>query len=114
MATNEEKIDTNEPEEEEMGGLDDGDDETLILISSEDDNPREFEISRKAALMCNLVKSILEGGMDHNSHFNILANLRCDLASKQERECTRHSHSTHIRICFFLHSFTVVCHRCQC
>lgn len=49
-------------EEEEMGGLDDGDDECLILISSEDDNPREFEISRKAALMCNLVKSILEGG----------------------------------------------------
>merc|ERR1712045_1061180 len=44
-----------------MGGLDDGDDECLILISSEDDNPREFEISRKAALMCNLVKSILEG-----------------------------------------------------
>merc|ERR1712014_229354 len=50
-----------EPEEEELGGLDDGDDESLILISSEDDSPREFEISRKAALMCNLVKSILEG-----------------------------------------------------
>merc|ERR1712079_593150 len=46
---------------EDMGGLDDDEDETLILISSEDDNPREFEISRKAALMCNLVKSILEG-----------------------------------------------------
>merc|ERR1711997_146118 len=48
-------------EEEEMGGLDDDVDDCLILISSEDDNAREFEISRKAALMCNLVKSILEG-----------------------------------------------------
>merc|ERR1712204_51324 len=47
--------------EEEMGGLDDDVDENLILISSEDDSPKEFEISRKAALMCNLVKSILEG-----------------------------------------------------
>ena len=56
------KTDDVQPEDEEVVGLDDGDDETLILISSEDDNPREFEISRKAALMCNLVKSILEGG----------------------------------------------------
>ena len=61
MAT-ENKTEATEEPEEEMGGLDDGDDECLILISSEDDNPREFEISRKAALMCNLVKSILEGG----------------------------------------------------
>merc|ERR1712190_213296 len=45
----------------ELGGLDDDADENLILISSEDDSPKEFEISRKAALMCNLVKSILEG-----------------------------------------------------
>ena len=35
------------------------DPELLILISSEEDNPREFEISRKAALMCNLVGFIL-------------------------------------------------------
>ena len=48
--------------EEEVGGLDDEEEETLILISSEEENAREFEISRKAALMCNLVKSILEGG----------------------------------------------------
>ena len=38
------------------------DDEYLVLISSEDDNPRQFEISRKAVLMSNLAKSILEGG----------------------------------------------------
>jgi len=31
-----------------------------VLVSS-DDNPKKFEISKKAALMCNLVKSILEG-----------------------------------------------------
>mmetsp|Transcript_15539 Transcript_15539/g.23709 ORF Transcript_15539/g.23709 Transcript_15539/m.23709 type:complete len:183 (+) Transcript_15539:180-728(+) len=61
MASTDQKTDANEPEEEEMGGLDDGDEENLVLISSEDDSPKEFEISRKAALMCNLVKSILEG-----------------------------------------------------
>jgi len=60
MAATDQKTDDIDPEED-MGGLDDDEDETLILISSEDDNPREFEISRKAALMCNLVKSILEG-----------------------------------------------------
>jgi len=59
--TTEEKNETFEEEEADMGGLDDDEDEVLILISSEDDAPREFEISRKAALMCNLVKSILEG-----------------------------------------------------
>lgn len=61
MATTEQKTDVIEDVEEGMGGLDEDDDEMLILISSEDDNPRELEISRKAALMCNLVKSILEG-----------------------------------------------------
>ena len=45
MATTEQKEPVEEPEEEEMGGLDDGDDENLTLISSEDDNPRKFEIS---------------------------------------------------------------------
>ena len=69
MASTEQKTDTIEDVEEDIGGLDDDDDETLILISSEDDNPREFEISRKAALMCNLVKSILEGGKLNDSHF---------------------------------------------
>ena len=71
MASTEQKTETIEdPEEEEMGGLDDDADDCLILISSEDDNAREFEISRKAALMCNLVKSILEGGVlsSHDHH----------------------------------------------
>jgi len=44
----------------ELGGLDDDGEDTLILVSS-DDNPKKFEIGKKAALMCNLVKSILEG-----------------------------------------------------
>eukprot|EP01084_Bolivina_argentea_P274841 468576_1 len=43
------------------GGLDDDGDETIVLISSEDDNPRKFDCARSAALMSNLVKSILEG-----------------------------------------------------
>jgi S-phase kinase-associated protein 1 len=45
----------------DLGGLDDDADDTLILISCEESNPQKFEISKKAALMCNLVKSILEG-----------------------------------------------------
>jgi len=44
----------------ELGGLDEDMDDTLILVSS-DENPKKFEINKKAALMCNLVKSILEG-----------------------------------------------------
>ena len=61
MAT--EQTENKQEPEDDMGGLDDDNDENLVLISSEDDNPRKFEISRKAALMCNLVKSILEGGI---------------------------------------------------
>ena len=47
--------------DDEMGGLDDLDDDTLKLVSMEEDAPREFEISAKAASMCKLVKSIVEG-----------------------------------------------------
>jgi len=53
---NEEQVD----KQDELGGLDDDVDDILILISC-DEPPQRFEISRKAALMCNLVKSILEG-----------------------------------------------------
>ena len=63
-ASTEEKMETiDDLEDEEMGGLDDSNDDCLILFSSEDDNAREFEISRKAALMCKFVKSVIEGGM---------------------------------------------------
>jgi S-phase kinase-associated protein 1 len=51
----------NEAEEENLGGLDDDQDEDNLILTSSDENPRKFEISKKAALMCNLVKSILEG-----------------------------------------------------
>merc|ERR1711964_387728 len=47
--------------DEEVGGLDDEDDEELTLISCDEENPAKFTISRKAALMCNLVKNIIEG-----------------------------------------------------
>merc|ERR1711964_342338 len=44
-----------------LGGLDDDEDEELTLISCDEENPAKFSISRKAALMCNLVKNIIEG-----------------------------------------------------
>merc|ERR1711964_952507 len=47
----------------ELGGLqDDGDDDDeLTLISCDEESPAKSVISRKAALMCNLVKNIIEG-----------------------------------------------------
>merc|ERR1711964_495519 len=48
-------------EPEEVGGLDTDEDEELTLISCDEENPAKFTISRKAALMCNLVKNICEG-----------------------------------------------------
>merc|ERR1712098_892035 len=38
-----------------------GDAEEFTLISCDEENPAKFSISRKAALMCNLVKNIIEG-----------------------------------------------------
>merc|ERR1711964_363350 len=49
----------NETKNDELGGLDDSEDDGLTLISC--DSPKKFPISRKAALMCNLVKNIVEG-----------------------------------------------------
>jgi S-phase kinase-associated protein 1 len=58
MSNNDQK----QPDEvEEVGGLDDDVEENLTLISSDESNPKRFEISRQSAVMCNLVKSILEG-----------------------------------------------------
>jgi len=42
-------------------GLDAGLDDTLILVSSDDVNGEKFKIDRESAMMCNLVKSIIEG-----------------------------------------------------
>jgi len=57
---NEEKINEDETGGgADLGGLDEDMDDTLILVSS-DENPKKFEINKKAALMCNLVKSIIE------------------------------------------------------
>merc|ERR1719430_2096112 len=39
-------------------------DDTLLLISSDDANGEKFEIDRESAMMCNLVKSIIEGDSD--------------------------------------------------
>jgi len=50
-----------EMEQEEAGGLDEEDDQTLTLVSMEETNPQKFVINNKAAEMCKLVRSILEG-----------------------------------------------------
>ena len=55
MSTEEKNVD------DELGGLDEDDDEMLTLISCDEDNPAKFEITKKAAMMCNLVKNIIEG-----------------------------------------------------
>merc|ERR1712098_241180 len=38
-----------------------GDAEEFTLISCDEENPAKFDISRKAVLMCKLVKNIVEG-----------------------------------------------------
>lgn len=53
----------NKTENEEVLGLDAEEDSMLTLISMEE-NPQRYQISRKAAMMCNLVKNILEGDKD--------------------------------------------------
>jgi len=45
----------------EAGGLDADEDEPIILMSCDEENPVKFKVPRKAALMCNLVKNIIEG-----------------------------------------------------
>merc|ERR1719435_722918 len=45
----------------EQLGLDAELSDTLILVSSDDANGQKFKIDRQSALMCNLVKSIIEG-----------------------------------------------------
>jgi len=47
--------------DQETGGLDDDDQETIVLISNDEPNPQRFEITKKAASLCNLIKSILDG-----------------------------------------------------
>jgi S-phase kinase-associated protein 1 len=47
---------------DDMGGLDEDDGATVLtLVSMEEADPGKFEISVKAASMCKLVRSILEG-----------------------------------------------------
>jgi len=48
--------------DEELGGLDDElEADVLTLVSMEEDSPRKFEVTPKAASMCKLVQSIVEG-----------------------------------------------------
>jgi len=42
-------------------GLDAELDDSLVLVSSDDVNGEKFTIDRESAMMCNLVKSIIEG-----------------------------------------------------
>jgi S-phase kinase-associated protein 1 len=81
-----EDVNNNKEEEEvalgggnELGGLDDDVDDTLILVSS-DENPKKYEVNKKAALMCNLVKSILEG--DANAKTIEIKKVTADILSK--------------------------------
>jgi len=48
-------------EKQEVGGLDDDEEQTLTLVSMEETDPQKFAINKKAAEMCKLVRSILEG-----------------------------------------------------
>ena len=59
-----EKKDAEAEADAEAGGLDDEEDEKLVLVSMEEDAPKSFEITAKAASMCKLVKSIVEGDKD--------------------------------------------------
>jgi len=45
-------------------GLDADIDDSLILVSCDDVNGKQFKIDRQSAMMCNLVKSIIEGDAD--------------------------------------------------
>lgn len=45
---------------DELGGLDPEDD-NLILFTTDEENPVKFEIKKRDALMCKLVKNIIEG-----------------------------------------------------
>jgi len=45
-------------------GLDADLDDNLVLVSSDDVNGAKFQIDRESAMMCNLVKSIIEGDKD--------------------------------------------------
>jgi len=47
--------------EVEAGGLDDEKETDLTLISMEENEPQKFVLNKKAASMCKLVRSILEG-----------------------------------------------------
>lgn len=46
---------------DEAQGLDAEVDDNLVLVSCDEDNSQEFTIDRTSAMMCNLVKSIIEG-----------------------------------------------------
>jgi len=47
-----------------MSALDAELDEQLVLVSCDDANGEKFSIDRDSAMMCNLVKSIIEGDSD--------------------------------------------------
>merc|ERR1719150_3318744 len=49
---------------DEVAGLDEDVQDNLTLVSCDEDNSQEFAIDRSSAMMCNLVKSILEGDQE--------------------------------------------------
>jgi len=49
---------------DEQGGLDEELEDKLVLVSCDENNAQEFPIDRESAMMCNLVKSILEGDQE--------------------------------------------------
>lgn len=46
---------------EDLQGLDEDMEKDSLILQSSGDNPKDYKIDRASALMCNLVKSILEG-----------------------------------------------------
>lgn len=51
-------------DDDEVAGLDADIDDKLTLVSCDEDNAQEYKITKDSAMMCNLVKSILEGDQD--------------------------------------------------
>jgi len=89
-------------DENTTGGLDDDDQETIILISSDEPNPQRFELTKKGAIMCNLVKSILDGDANakeipikKSSRRNISFN--CGIFKKTQRQKTSRNCKTNTK-----------------
>jgi len=82
----EEKV---ENDQDNTGGLDDEENVTITLISSDEPNAQRFELTKKAAVMCNLVKSIIDG--DANAKEIPIKKVRGDILALIVEYLKRHN-----------------------